>query len=140
MTSKKKWFINYSPFKISILIGLGNDSIIKAVRSGSIRISMTVDKKSRLFELRDMYYVLDIGTNNLLLVTYMVWKGYTINFRERLCEISKARSIIGIIENKKGLWVLDRNLVVSDPQVAYVMKASLNIWYKWLGHVMTCSV
>jgi len=72
MTSKKKWFINYSPFKTSILIGLGNDSIIKAVRSGSIRISMTVDKKSRLFELRDMYYVLDIGTNNLLLVTYMV--------------------------------------------------------------------
>ena len=140
MTSKKKWFINYSPFKTSILIGLGNDSIIKAVRSGSIRISMTVDKKSRLFELQDMYYVLDIGTNNLLLVTYMVWKGYTINFRERLCEISKARSIIGIIENKKGLWVLDRNLVVSDPQVAYVMKTSLNIWYKWLGHVMTCSV
>jgi len=61
-----------------------------------------------------MYYVLDMETNNLLLVTYMVWKGYTINFRERLCEISKAESIIGIAKNKKGLWVLDGDLVISD--------------------------
>ena len=64
-----------------------------------------------------------MGTNNLLSVTYMVQKEYTVNFRERLCEISKAGSIIGIAENKKGLWVLDGNLVVSDPQVAYVAHA-----------------
>ena len=51
MTSRKKWFINYSSFKTSIPIGLGNNSIIKAIRLGSVRISMTVDKKSRLFEL-----------------------------------------------------------------------------------------
>jgi len=130
MTSRKEWFINYSPFKTSISIGLGDDSIIKAVGSGSVRISMTVDGKSRLFELRDVYYVPDMGTNNLLSVTYMVQKGYTVNFGERLCEISKAGSIIGIAENKKGLWVLDGNSVVSDPQVAHVAKASLNVWHK----------
>ena len=36
MTSRKEWFINYSPFRISISIGLGNDSIIKIVGSGSV--------------------------------------------------------------------------------------------------------
>jgi len=72
MTSRKEWFINYSSFKTSISIGLGNNSIIKAVGSGLVRISMTVDGKSRLFELWNVYYVPDMGTNNLLSVTYMV--------------------------------------------------------------------
>jgi len=41
---------------------------------------MTIDGTSRLFELQDVYYVLDIETNNLLSVFYTVWKRYTINF------------------------------------------------------------
>jgi len=53
--SRKKWFINYSPFRTPISIGLGNDSIIKAVGLGSVRISMTVDGTSRLFKLQNVY-------------------------------------------------------------------------------------
>jgi len=64
---------------------------------------MTVDRKSRFFELQNIYYVLDMRTNNLLLVTYMVQKGYTVNFRAKLCEISKAKSVIERAENKKKL-------------------------------------
>jgi len=64
---------------------------------------MTVDRKSRFFELQNIYYVLDMRTNNLLLVTYMVQKGYTVNFRAKLYEISKAKSVIGRAENKKKL-------------------------------------
>jgi len=51
MTFRKEWFINYFLFRTPISIGLGNDSIIKAVRSGLVRISMTVDRTSRLFEI-----------------------------------------------------------------------------------------
>jgi len=64
---------------------------------------MTVDRKSRFFELQNIYYVLNMRTNNLLLVTYMVQKGYTVNFRAKLYEISKAKSVIGRAENKKKL-------------------------------------
>jgi len=64
---------------------------------------MTADRVSRTFELRDVYYVLDMGTNNLLSVTYMVRKGYTVNFGTNLCKISKARLVIGKAENRKGL-------------------------------------
>jgi len=127
MTSRKEWFINYSPFRTPISIGLGDDSIIKAVGSGSVRISMTVDGTSRFFELQDVYYIPDMGTNNLLSVTYMVRKGYTVNFGTNMCEISKAGSVIGKAENRKGLWVLDGNPVVPDPYVAHVAKASLSV-------------
>jgi len=123
-----------------ISIGLGDDSIIKAVRSGLVRISMTVDGTSRLFELQDVYYIPDMGTNNLLSVTYMIQKGYTVNFGTNICKISKARSIIGRAKNKKGLWVLDGNPVVPDPHVTHVAKASLSIWHKQLGHAMICSI
>jgi len=58
-----------------------------------------------------------MGTNNLLSVTYMVQKEYTVNFGEKLCEILRTGSIIGIAKYKKGPWVLDGNSVVSDPQV-----------------------
>jgi len=51
MISRKEWFINYSLFRTSISISLGDNSIIKAVGSGSVRILMTVDGKLRLFEL-----------------------------------------------------------------------------------------
>jgi len=130
MTSRKEWFINYSPFRTPISIGLGDNSIIKAVGSGSVGISMTVDGTSRLFELQDVYYVPDMRTNNLLSVTYMVWKGYTVNFGTNMCEISKAGSVIGKAENRKGLWVLDGNPVVPNPHVVYVAKASLSVWHK----------
>jgi len=78
-----------------------------------------------------------MGTNNLLSVTYMVWKGYTVNFGTNMCEISKAGSVIRKAENRKGLWVLDGNPVVPDPYVAHVAKASLSVWHKRLGHAMT---
>jgi len=111
-----------------IPISLGNNSIIKAVGLGLVRVSMTVDRTSRLFELWDIYCVLDMETNNLLLVTYIVQKGYSVNFGSNTCEISKARSIIGRAKNRK--WVLDGSPIVPDPQVAYIAKASLSVWHK----------
>jgi len=101
---------------------------------------MTVDRTSRLFELWDIYCVLDMGTNNLLLVTYIVQKGYSINFGSNTCEISKARSIIGRAKNRKRLWVLDGSPIMPDLQVAHIAKVLLSVWHKQLGHVMICSV
>jgi len=117
MTSRKEWFINYSSSRTPILIDLGNDSIIKAVRSGLVRISMTVNGILKSFELQNVYYVPDMETNNLLLVIYIVRKEYAINFGIIIYEISKAGSIIGKAKNRKGLWVLDSNSIMSDCQM-----------------------
>ena len=83
---------------------------------------------------------LDIGTNNLLSITYIVKKDYIINFGTNLCKISKARLVIRKTESRKGLWILNRDPIVPSPQAVHVIKASLDIWYKWLGHIMTCLV
>jgi len=140
MTARKELFINYSLFCAPVPIGLGNNSIIKAFGLGSIRISMTANGVSRMFELQDVYYILDMGTNNLLSVIYMIRKDYTINFGTNLCEISKAGLVIGKAENRKGLWVLDKDPIMLSSQAAYVAKVLLDVWHKQLGHAMTCSV
>ena len=100
MIARKDWMTNYTPFDMPISIGLGDDSVIKAIRSGSIRITMDVGKESKTYELRDVYYVLDMGANNLLSVTYMVKKGYTVDFGVNNYEIRKDGNVVGIAERK----------------------------------------
>ena len=54
MTARREWFVNYTPFGTSVPIGLGDNSTIKAIGSGSIRISMDVNSTSKIFELHDV--------------------------------------------------------------------------------------
>ena len=61
-------------------IGLGDDRVINAVGSGSVRISMKVNGKSIVYELCDVYYIPNMEMNNLLSVTYMSKRNYSIFF------------------------------------------------------------
>jgi len=80
MTSRKEWFCNYIPFKLAIPIGLGDDRIINAIGSGPVRISMEVDGRSMVYELCNIYYVSNIGMNNLLSVMYISERNYSSFF------------------------------------------------------------
>ena len=51
ITFRKEWFVNYLLFRTSIPIGLGDNSIIKAVKLELVRISIIVNRISKLFEL-----------------------------------------------------------------------------------------
>ena len=140
MTARKDQITNYTPFDIPISIGLGDDSIIKAIRSGSIRIIIDVGRKSKTYELCNIYYVLDMGANNLLFVTYMVKKGYIVDFGVNNCEIRKNGNAVGIAERKLGLWVLKGTTSSPDYQSAHIAVTSLHMWYKRLGYAMTQSI
>jgi len=50
MTARKDWIINYTPFERLIPISLGDDRTIKAIRSGSVRISMNVNGSSNVYK------------------------------------------------------------------------------------------
>jgi len=55
ITLRREWFYDYIPFKSAVPIGLGDDRVIDAVGSGSVRISMEVNKKSTVYELCDCH-------------------------------------------------------------------------------------
>ena len=129
MTSRKEWFINYSLFRTLISIGLGNNSIIKAVGSGPVRISMTVDRISRLFELQDVYYI-QIWEQTICCQSLTWSRRDTLSTLGQTC--ARSQKLDQLLEKLKigKDWVLDGNPVVPDPYVAYVAKASLSIWHK----------
>jgi len=101
MTSRREWFTSYTPFDHEVSIGLEDDSIIRAIGLGSVIISMNVDESSRPFEFRDVYYVPEMGSNNLLSVSYIINKGYLVNFDTNQCKILKKNIIVGSGDRKK---------------------------------------
>jgi len=78
-----------------------------------------------------------MGANNLLFVTYMVKKGYIVDFGVNNCEIRKNGNAVGIAERKLGLWVLKGTTSLPDHQSAHIAVTSLHMWYKRLGYAMT---
>jgi len=97
-----------------VSLGACYSRVINAVGSGSVRISMDGDGKPTVYELRDVYYVPNMGTNNLLSVTYMSERNY--------------------------LWILKGKTLSPTQESAHVARASINTWHRRLGHAMTQSI
>jgi len=140
MTARKEWMTGYTSFDIPIPISLGDNRTIKALGSGSVQISMDVDGKSNIYELRNIYYVPDMGTNNLLSVTYMVNKGYFVSFGAHKCEITRSENVIGKAEKQRNLWILQGTTVLPTQESAHIANVPLELWHRRLGHAMTQSI
>ena len=95
MISRREWIHDYISFKLAVSIGLGDNRVIDAVGSGSVRISMDGDGRPTVYKLRDVYYVPNMGTNNLLSVTYMSERNYSIFFGRDESSILKGTNVIG---------------------------------------------
>ena len=140
MTSRREWIHDYIPFKSAIPIGLGDDRVIDAVGSGSVRISMEVDGKPTVYELCDVYHVPNMGTNNLLSVTYMSERNYSTIFGRDECSILKGMNVIGRARKRNKLWILEGKTLFPTQESAHVTRASINTWHRCLGHAMMQSI
>jgi len=98
---------------------------------------MEVDGKSTVYELYDVYYVSNMGMNNLLSVTYMSERNYSLFFGRNKCNILKGRNVIGKARKRNKLWILKEKTLSPTQESAYIAKASINTWHRRLGHVMT---
>jgi len=98
-----------------------------------MRIVMDIDRKSSVYEFQDIYYVPDMGRNNLLSVMYMVNKGYFVGFGVDKCEIIKGNIVIARAEKSRDLWILQGRMVSPGHQSVHIVKASLDLWHKYLG-------
>jgi len=136
MIARKDWIIYYMPFERLIPVSLGDNRTIETTRSGSVKISMNVNRTSNVYEFQNVYYVPDMGSNNLLSVTYMVNKGYFVGFGVHKCEISKKGLVIEEAKKKRNLWILQGVTVSSVMELVHVIKVSLKLWHKRLGHAM----
>jgi len=101
---------------------------------------MNVDESSRPFEFWDVYYVPEIGGNNLLFMSYIINKGYLVNFNTNQYKILKKNIIVGSGDRKNNLWILNGKTIPPERHVVHVARVSINIWHNWLGHAIMRSV
>jgi len=87
---------------------------------------MEVDGKSTVYELHDVYYVPNMGMNNLLSVTYMSERNYSLFFGRDECNILKGRNVIGKARKKDKLWILKGKTLSPTQESAHIVKASIN--------------
>ena len=140
MTSRREWIHDYIPFKSAVSISLGDDRVIDAVGSGSVRISIEVNGKPTVYELCDVYYVPNMGTNNLLSVTYISERNYSTIFGQDECSILKGMNVIGRARKRNKLWILEGKTLFPTQESAHVTRASINTWHRCLGHAMMQSI
>jgi len=140
MTSRREWIHDYIPFKSAVPIGFGDDRVIDVVGSGLVRISMDGDGRPMVYKLWDIYYVPNIGTNNLLLVIYMSERNYSIFFGRDKCNILKGTNVIGKARKRDKLWILEGKTLFPIQESAHVVRTSINTWHRCLGHAMMQSI
>jgi len=126
MTSRREWIHDYIPFKSAVPISLGDDRVIDAVGSGSVRISMDGNGRPTVYELQDVYYVPNMETNNLLSVTYMSERNYSTIFGRNECSILKGMNVIGKARKRDKLWILEGKTLFPTQESAHVARTSIN--------------
>jgi len=87
---------------------------------------MEIDGKSTVYELCDIYYVPNIGMNNLLSVTYMSERNYSLFFGRDEYNILKGKNVIGKARKRDKLWILEGKTLSPTQESAHVAKASIN--------------
>jgi len=93
-----------------------------------------------VYKLWDVYYVPNMGTNNLLSVTYMSERNYSIFFGRDECSILKGTNVIRKAIKRDKLWILEGKTLFPIQESAHVVRTSINTWHRRLGHAIMQSI
>ena len=135
MTRVKSWF---SDFKESSAcpVFVGNGMALQCVGTGSISCAMLVDGNSVSGKLADVWYVPGL-TTNLLSVSCLTAKGWTVDFGKQGCSIKSAAGAVVARAVKEDNMYRVLMTTASTSAAAQVAAAadSAQLWHERLGHV-----
>ena len=162
MSSQRSWFHMYRDISPPKKVWLGDERYILATGIGQLHLEMDLGGgKKGLTVIRTAYYVPNLS-GNLISVSYLTKRGYSVNFNDSGCRIfSKDGELCGLAKDVDNLYILNAKPVI--PEHAYVSctmremsessdlepstlemafvartkksKATLGIWHRRLGHI-----
>ena len=163
MSSHRNWFHMYRDISPLKKVWLGDDRYILAMGIGQLHLEMDLGGgRKGLTVIRSAYYVPDVS-GNLLSVSYLIKRGYSVNFSDDECRIfcKQDRELCGIAKEVDGLFIVNAKPII--PEHAYISrttreisedsdldptsheaaliartktsKATLSIWHRRLGHI-----
>ena len=119
-----------------IKISIAEDGrYVKSVGKGSVKLTVTVDGKSRIQEINDVYLVPNLGTN-LISISTLDKKGFETRFKNGKGKIlnEEGTPLAESTLQNNGLYLLD---LATDDESASFAKADnvpLNVWHHRLAH------
>ena len=116
------------------MIRLGDESSVKGIGRGSVRVMLSVNGKPRKCDIKNVVYAPSMAFN-IVSVRVMGRSGMRSVFDENTCHIEKGGNILAQGEISDGLYCLktSRSHDSSEPEIALV--ADINVWHQRLAHV-----
>ncbi|OBZ71294.1 Retrovirus-related Pol polyprotein from transposon TNT 1-94 [Grifola frondosa] len=167
MSSQRDWFIHYTSLSSPKRVWLGDERFILAVGIGQISATVHLDDgKTRTVIIPGVYHVPDLN-GNLLSVSHLTRRGYSVNFGDAGCRIlSPTGELAAVAREAEGLYILKVSPRIPEqtyiaeldygledsmdpgptpPITALVAKATeskadLATWHRRLGHISVDSV
>ena len=168
MSCHRNWFHMYRDISPQKKVWLGDNRYILAMGIGQLHLEMDLGGgKKGLTVIRSAYYVPEVS-GNLLSVSYLLKRGFTVNFSNTECRIfcNTKQDLCGIAKENDGLFIVNATPVI--PERAYIShttreinedsdlnpgshevalvtrtkisKATLSIWHRRLGHISLTAV
>ena len=103
-------------------VWLGNDCYILAKGIGQLHLEMDIrGGKKGLTIICSTYYVPDVS-RNLLSISYLIKRGYSVNFNNNKCHIlcKQDQELCGIAKEVDGLFIVNAKPII--PECAYISK------------------
>jgi hypothetical protein len=162
MSSQRNWFHMYRDITPPKKVWLGDERYILATGIGQLHLEMDLGGgKKCLTIVRTAYYVPNLS-GNLISVSYLTKRGYSVNFDNSQCQIfTKSGELCGVAQDVDNLYILNAKPII--PEHAYISrtlsemnessdlepstletvfvtrtkksKATLGIWHRRLGHI-----
>ena len=122
MSSHRNWFQVYQDISPPKKVWLGDDCYILAMGIGQLHLEMDLGggKKGPII-IRSVYYMPDVS-GNLLSVSYLIERGYSVNFNNNECCIlcKQDQELCGIAKEVDGLFIVNAKPII--PEHAYISK------------------
>ena len=122
MSSHRSWFQMYQDISPPKKGWLGDNHYILTKGIGQIHLEMDLGGgKKGLIIICSMYYVPDIS-GNLLSVSYLIKRGYSVNFNNNKCHIlcKQDQELCGIAKEVEGLFIVNAKPIILER--AYISK------------------
>ena len=119
MSSQHNWFHMYQDITPLEKVWLGDECYILATGIGQLHLKMNLSGgKKCLTIIQTMYYVPNLS-RNLISVSYLTKRGYSVNFDNSQCRIfTKSGELCGVAQDVDNLYTLNAKPVI--PEHAYI--------------------
>ena len=116
MSSHHNWFQMYWDISPPKKVLLGDDRYILAMGIGQLHLEMDLGGgKKGLIIIHSVYYLPDIS-RNLLSISYLIKRGYSVNFNNNECHIlcKQDQELCGIAKEVDGLFIVNAKPIILE--------------------------